>query len=156
LQRGASNVDQSVRHHLKSAIAYREVGKPAGRGQRNHLPGLFGTTIPPHPTWSMSRRHLRRSGTTLRAVDEELIDLPLDERSGNAAAMDMLSALLPPASLPTTNCSACCVPPGLNVSVQHGTTGASALALWLLRSNSRQRSRTVTVRVIVSPSWHAT
>ena len=39
----------SVRPSSQSAIAYREVGKPAGRGQRNHLPAPFRHRHPAPP-----------------------------------------------------------------------------------------------------------
>ena len=40
LQRAASKLDQAAVYHLKILLQYHEVGKPASRRQRAHVPAL--------------------------------------------------------------------------------------------------------------------
>ena len=59
---------------------------------------------------------------------ESLIDLPLMTDPEQQAAMQVLSALLDPPTLPTSICIACSSCRMVNISMQHGTSGASAHA----------------------------
>ena len=90
---------------------------------------LFGIDIPPHPTWEHVQTESEAIWHNLKGQSiESLIDLPLMSDPEMRAAMDMLSALLPPAYFTDHQLFCLLVCRLVNVSVQHGTTGASALA----------------------------
>ena len=91
-------------------VAYREVGKPAGRRQRAGVPAPVRHRPPgtPDPR-NRSRPNTKRSGATWRgARSRALIDLPLMTDPELQAAMRLLSTRCStPPTLPTSICFAC-------------------------------------------------
>ena len=118
---------------------------------------LFGIDIPAHPTWEQVQAEYE---TVWRNLDgrpiESLIELPLMTDPELQAAMQVLSALTPPAYLPTSIYVACSCCRMVNVSMQHGTSGASAYGYVSFSGLFSARTFIVTARDIVSPSSPAT
>jgi predicted ATPase/signal transduction histidine kinase len=89
----------------------------------------FGIDLPEHPTWEQVQAEYEavRQALDERAI-ESLIDLPLMTDPNIQAAMRLLSVLAGPATF--TDCQLFCLLACrmVNVSIQHGNTGASAYA----------------------------
>ena len=118
----------------------------------------LGIDIPAHPTQEQVQAEYEAVWQTLdgRPI-ESLIDLPLMTDPELQAAMQVfVGRCTPPPTLPTSVCFACMYCRMVKISLQHGMSGASAHGLCLLGDSYLERSFTVTVRVIVSPSLHAT
>src|SRR5258705_8580043 len=90
---------------------------------------LFGIDLPVHPTQEQVQTEYDTVWETLDMQPiESLIDLPLMTDPEMQAAMQVLSAVGPPAYLTDLRLccfQACCM---VKVGMQHGTSGASALA----------------------------
>jgi PAS domain S-box-containing protein len=90
---------------------------------------LFGIDLPAHPTWEQVQAEYEMIWQTLNGRPiESLIDLPLMTDPELQAAMKVLSVLTVPAYLTDFHLyclQACRV---VNLSMQHGTSGASACA----------------------------
>jgi PAS domain S-box-containing protein len=129
LQRGASKVDQAAVYHLK--VRLHEVKGEYAQAVACALAclKLFGIDIPAHPTQEQVQAEYEAVWLTLNGRPiERLIDLPLMRDAEVQAAMQVLSALTTNAYL--TDFGLCCLQACrmVKVSVQHGTSGASALA----------------------------
>ena len=117
---------------------------------------LFGIDLPAHPTWEQVQAEYE---TVWQSLDgrpiESLIDLPLMTDPELQAAMRR--ALGPRRPRLLHRLPFYCLLPCrmVNISMQHGMSGASAHGYSLLGKSSA-RSFTATARVIVSPSSHAT
>ena len=88
---------------------------------------LFGIDIPAHPTWEQVQAEYETVWQTLdgRPI-ESLIDLPLMTDPELQAAMQVLSVLTPPAYLTDLHLFCLLLCRMVNISVQHGMSGASA------------------------------
>ena len=118
---------------------------------------LFGIDLPAHPTWEQVEAEYETVWQTLdgRPI-ESLIDLPMMTDPELQAAMQVLTVLSPPAYSTDFHLFCLLACRMVKVSMQHGMSGASAHGFACLRVYLSARSFTVTVRVIVSPSLHAT
>ena len=88
---------------------------------------LFGIDIPAHPTWEQVQAEYETVWQTLdgRPI-ESLIDLPLMTDPELQAAMRMLSVLLAAAYFTDFHLFCLHLCRMVNISMQHGTSGASA------------------------------
>jgi PAS domain S-box-containing protein len=90
---------------------------------------LFGIDLPEHPTWEQVQAEYETVRQTLNGRPiESLIDLPLMTDPELQAAMQVLSVLPPPAYFTDFHFYCLLVCRMVNVSMQHGTSGASAYA----------------------------
>ncbi|MCU1259554.1 MAG: hypothetical protein JWO80_2439, partial [Bryobacterales bacterium] len=128
LQRGASKVDQAAVYRLK--VQFHLITSENQQAVDSALTclRLFGIDIPAHPTWEQVQAEYETVWQTLdgRPI-ESLIDLPMMTDPELQAAMQVLSALSPPAYLTDFRLGCfhlCCM---VKVGMQRGTTGASAL-----------------------------
>src|SRR5438552_1692901 len=88
---------------------------------------LFGIDLPAHPTWEQVQAEYDTVWQTLNGRPiESLIDLPLMTDPELRAAMQVLSALLTPAYHTDVHFLYLHLCRMVNVSLQHGTCGASA------------------------------
>ena len=109
LQRGASKVDQAAVYRLK--VQFHVVKSENQQAVASALTclRLFGIDIPAHPTWEQVQAEYETFWQTLNGRPiESLIDLPLMTDPELQAAMQVLSVLHPPPTLPTSICIACC------------------------------------------------
>jgi predicted ATPase/signal transduction histidine kinase len=129
LQRGASKVDQAAAYHLK--VLLHTVKSENAQAVASALTGLrlFGIDLPAHPTRERVQAEYEMVWSNLEGRPiESLIDLPLMTDPELQAAMTVLSALLSPAFFTDLHLYCLYLCRMLNVSMQHGTSGASAHA----------------------------
>jgi PAS domain S-box-containing protein len=129
LQRGASKVDQATVYHLKIQLHIMKSENHEAVASALTCLRLFGIDLPAHPTPEQVQTEYDTVWETLdmRPI-ESLIDLPLMTDPEMQAAMQVLSVVGPPAYLTDFRLccfQACCM---VKVGIQHGTSGASALA----------------------------
>jgi len=129
LQRGASKVDQAAVYHLKIQLHIMKSENHEAVASGLTCLRLFGIDLPVHPTQEQVQTEYDTVWETLdmRPI-ESLIDLPLMTDPEMQAAMQVLSVVGPPAYLTDFRLccfQACCM---VKVGMQHGTSGASALA----------------------------
>jgi hypothetical protein len=118
-------------------VAYREVGIPASRRQRAHVPAPVWHRPAGTPDPGAGPGRIRDGLANPRwAPDRELIDLPLMTDPELQAAMQVLSVLLPPPTLPTSVCLLAGVPHGED---QHAARDERRFRarLWLLGGCAR-------------------
>ncbi len=129
LQRGASNVDQAAVYHLK--VQFHFMTSENQQAAASALTGLrlFGIDLPAHPTWEQVQAEYETVWQTLdgRPI-ESLIDLPLMTDPEQQAVMQLLLDLTLAAYLTDYRLWCLQVCRMVNVSMQHGTSGAAALA----------------------------
>jgi PAS domain S-box-containing protein len=129
LQRGASKVDKAAVYHLKIQLHIMKSENHEAVASALTCLRLFGIDLPAHPTQERVQTEYETVWQTLdmRPI-ESLIDLPLMTDPEMQAAMQVLSVLTPPAYL--TDLRLCCfeVCCMVKLGMQHGTSGASALA----------------------------
>src|SRR5712672_274445 len=128
LQRGLSKVDQAAVYHLAVQLHEMkgEYSKAVARGLACLT--LFGIDIPAHPTQEQIQAEYEAVWRTLNGRSiESLIDLPMMTDPEVQAVMQVLSILGAPAYL--TDFRLCCllICRTGKLSMQHGTSGASAL-----------------------------
>jgi PAS domain S-box-containing protein len=129
LQRGASKVDQAAAHHLKVQLHVLKSENPQAVASALSCLQGFSIDLPAHPTFEQVQAEYETVWQTLNGRSiESLIDLPLITDPEMRAAMDMLSALIPPAYFTDFHLYCLLVCRMVNVSMQHGTSGASAHA----------------------------
>ena len=129
LQRGASKVDQAAVYHLKVQLHLLKSEHQQAVATALTCLRLFGIDLPAHPTREQVQAEYETIGRNLGARPiEHLIDLPLGTDPELRAAMDMLSVLITPAYFTDFHFYCLLVCRMVNVSMQHGTTGASAHA----------------------------
>jgi predicted ATPase/signal transduction histidine kinase len=127
LGRGTSKVDEAAAYHLKVQLHIVKGAYPQAVASALTCLRLFGIDIPADPTWEQVQAEYETIWQTLRGRPiESLIDLPLMTDPELQAVMRVLSATNPPAYF--TNFPLCCLLRCrmVNVSLQHGTSGASA------------------------------
>jgi PAS domain S-box-containing protein len=133
LQRGASKVDQAAAYHLKVLLHTVKSENAQAVASALTCLRLFSIDIPAHPTWEQVQAEYETVWQTLdgRPI-ENLIDLPLMTDPELQAAMQLLSVLTPPAYFTDLHLFSLLVCRMVNVSMQHGTSGASAHAYGIL------------------------
>jgi PAS domain S-box-containing protein len=127
LERAASKVDQAAAYHLKVQLHIVKGEYPQAVASALTCLRLFGIDIPSHPTWEQVLAEYEAIWRNLEGRPiERLIDLPLMTDAELLAGMRVLSATNPPAYF--TDFNLCCLLRCrmVNVSMQHGTSGASA------------------------------
>jgi PAS domain S-box-containing protein len=133
LQRGASKVDQAAVYHLK--VLLHTVKSESAHAVATALTclRLFDIDIPAHPTWEQVQAEYETVWQTLNGRPiESLVDLPLMTDPELQAAMQVLSALTPPAYFTDFRLYCLQVCRMVKVSMQHGTSGPSAHAYGFL------------------------
>ncbi|HWS61788.1 MAG TPA: AAA family ATPase, partial [Steroidobacteraceae bacterium] len=133
LQRGASKVDQAAVWRLKIQLHEVKGEYPQGVDSALGCLRLFGIDLPAHPIWEQVQAEYETVWRNLKGRPiEGLIDLPLMSDSEVEAAMQVLSALLSSAYFTDLHLYCLHLCRMLNVSMQHGMSGASAHACgWL-------------------------
>src|SRR3979490_35664 len=129
LQRGTSKVDQAAAYHLKAVLHTVKAENAQAVASALTCLRLFGIDIPPHPTWKQVHAEYETVWQTLngRAI-ESLIDLPLMTDPELQAAMQVLSVCQTPAKFTDFHLWCLLGCRMVKVSMQHGTSGASAHA----------------------------
>ena len=129
LKRGASKVDQAAVYRLQIQLYIVNGKYPQAVSSALTCLRLFGIDIPAHPTWEQVQAEYEMLCRKLeRRPIESLIDLPLISDPELQAAMEVLSATDAPAYF-TDFYLACLLRCRIvNVSLQHGTSGAAAFA----------------------------
>ena len=130
LQRAASKVDQAAVYHLNILLHVMKSENPQAVDSALTCLRLFGIDLPAHPTWEQVQAEYE---TVWRNLDgrpiESLIDLPLMTDPELQATMRLLSALLDAAYVTDLHLFCLLVYHMVNVSMQHGTSGASTHGL---------------------------
>ncbi|SEF09802.1 PAS domain S-box-containing protein [Rhizobiales bacterium GAS191] len=135
LQRAASKVDQATAYDLK--ILLHTVKSENAQAVDSALTclRLFSIDFPAHPTQAQVQAEYETVWRTLNGRPiESLIDLPMMTDPELQAAMQLLSVLTPPAYFTDFRLWCLQVCRQVNVAMQHGTSGASALAYGSLGS----------------------
>ncbi|HTA64852.1 MAG TPA: AAA family ATPase, partial [Xanthomonadaceae bacterium] len=130
LGRGASKVDEAAAYHLKVQLHIVKGEYPQAVASALTCLRLFSIDIPADPTWEQVQAEYETIWQTLSGRPiESLIDLPLMTDPELQAVMRVLSATNPPAYF--TNFPLCCLLRCrmVNVSLQHGTSGASVYGI---------------------------
>ena len=133
LQRGASKVDQAAVYHLK--VQFHTLKSENAQAIDSALAclRLFSIDIPAHPTPAQVKAEYDTVWRTLAGRPiERLIDLPLMTDTELQAAMQLLSILTPSAYFTDLHLFCLLVCRMVNLSMQHGTGGASAHAFGIL------------------------
>jgi PAS domain S-box-containing protein len=133
LQRGASKVDQAAVYHLKVQFHTLQSENVQAINSALACLRLFSIDIPAHPTPAQVKAEYDTVWRTLaeRPI-ESLIDLPLMIDAELQAAMQLLSILTPPAYFTDLHLFYLLVCRMVQISMQHGTSGASAHAYAIL------------------------
>jgi hypothetical protein len=129
LARAASKVDQAAVYQVKVLLHTVKLENPQAVASALTCLRLFGIDLPAHPAWEQVQAEYERVWQTLdgRPI-ESLIDLPLMTDPELQAAMQVLSVLTPGAYFTDPNLFCLLVCRMVNLSMQHGTSGASAHA----------------------------
>src|SRR5260370_334561 len=125
LQRAASKVDQAAVYHLK--IQFHVIKSENQQAVAAALTGLhpFGIDLPPHRTFEQVQAEYEAVRQPLNGRPiESLIDLPLMTDPELHAAMQVFSALPPPAYFTDIYLYCLQLCRVVKVSIQHGTSGA--------------------------------
>jgi PAS domain S-box-containing protein len=129
LQRGASRVDQAAVYHLKVQFHVMKSENQQAVATALTCLRLLGIDIPAHPTWEQVQAEYETFWQTLNGRPiESLIDLPLMTDPELQAAMQVFSVLTPPAYFTDFHLYCLQLCRMVKVSIQHGTSGASAHA----------------------------
>jgi PAS domain S-box-containing protein len=128
-ERGASKVDQAAIYRLQIQLYIVNGKYPQAVSSALTCLRLFGIDIPAHPTWDQVQAEYEMLCRKLeRQPIESLIDLPLMSDPELQAAMEVLSATDPPAYFTDFHLVCLLRCRIVNVSLQHGTSGAAAYA----------------------------
>jgi predicted ATPase/signal transduction histidine kinase len=129
LARAASKVDQAAVYQVKLLLHIVKSENPQAVASGLTCLRLFGIDLPAHPTWEQVRAEYEMVWQTLdgRSI-ETLIDLPLMTDPERQAAMQVMSVLTPASYDTDIRLFCLLVCRMVNVSVQHGMSGASAHA----------------------------
>ena len=129
LQRGKSKVDMAAMYYLKVQLHLLKSETPDAVDSALRCLRLFSIDFPAHPSWEQV---LGEYETVWRSLErrpiEHLLDLPLMKTPELEAAMRLLSVLTSPAFLTDFNLFCLVQCRMANISLQHGTSGASAHA----------------------------
>jgi predicted ATPase/signal transduction histidine kinase len=129
LQRAASKVDQATVYHLKIQFHFLTSEYQQAIASALTCLRVFGIDLPAHPTWEQVQAEYETLWQTLdgRSI-ASLIDLPLMTDPELQAAMQVLLDLTLAAYLTDYHLWCLQVCRMVKVSMQHGTSGAAALA----------------------------
>jgi PAS domain S-box-containing protein len=129
IERGASKVDQAAAYRLQVQLSIVNGKYPQAVSSALTCLRLFGIDISAHPTWGEVEAEYE---TLCRQLEgrpiESLIELPLMSDPELQAAMEVLSATDPPAYFTDFHLVCLLRCRIVNVSLQHGTSGAAAFA----------------------------
>ena len=129
LQCGVSKVDQAAVYQLKVLLHVVKSESPQAVTSALTCLRLLGIEMPAHPTWEQIQAEYELVWQTLNGRPiEGLVDSPLMTDPELLAAMRVLSVLLPPAYFTNFHLFCLLVCRMVNLSMQHGTSGASAYA----------------------------
>src|SRR5712671_6250657 len=129
LQRGTSNVEFADASCLKVQLHVLKGEYPQAVDGALTCLRLFGIGLPAHPTWEQVQAEYDTVCQTLNGRPiESLIDLPLMTDPELQAAMQVLSVLTSPAYFTDFHLYCLQLCRMVNVSMQHGTSGAAAHA----------------------------
>jgi PAS domain S-box-containing protein len=127
LQRGASNVEFADASCLKMQLHVLKGEFPKAVDNALTCLRRFGIELPAHPTWEQVQAEYETVWQTLRGRPiESLIDLPLMSDPELQAAMQVCAVLIPPAVFSDFQSFCVLACRMVNLSVQHGMSGASA------------------------------
>ena len=127
LQRTDSNVEFADASCLKIDLQVLKGEHPQAVDSALTCLRLFGIDLPAHPTWEQVKDEYESVWQTLNGRPiESLIDLPLMTDPELQAAMQVLSVLTAPAYQTDFHLFCLLVCRMVNLSVQHGMSGASA------------------------------
>jgi PAS domain S-box-containing protein len=130
LQRGNSKVNQAAVYNLKILLHTVKGEYPQAVDSALTCLRLFGIELPAHPTEEQVWAEYETVWQTLNGRPiESLIDLPLVTDPEMQAAMQALSVLTPPAYFTDFHLYCLHLCRMVNISMQHGTSGASANAI---------------------------
>jgi PAS domain S-box-containing protein len=133
LRRGASKVDQASVYHLKVQFHTLKSENSEAIDSALACLRLFSIEIPAHPSPAQVKAEYDTVWRTLAGRPiESLIDLPLMTDTELQAAMQLLSILTPSAYFTDLHLFCLLVCRMVNLSMQHGTDGASAHAFGIL------------------------
>ncbi|MEA3091869.1 MAG: hypothetical protein QOJ04_3211, partial [Caballeronia sp.] len=133
LRRGASKIDQAAVYHLKVQLHIVRSENPQAVDSVLTCLRLFGIDFPAHPTREQVQAEYETVWRNLAGRPiESLIDLPLMTDPELQAAMRLLSALFDAAYFTDFHLFCLHLCRMVNVSLQHGATGASAHACGFL------------------------
>jgi PAS domain S-box-containing protein len=133
LRRAASKVDQAAVYLLKVDFHVIKSEKEQAVASALACLRLFGIDLPAHPTWEQVQAEYETVWQTLKGRPiESLIDLPLMTDPELQAAMQVLSVLTPAAYFTDLNFFCLFACRMVRISMQHGTSGASAHGYALL------------------------
>jgi predicted ATPase len=126
LQHAASKVDQAAAYHLKILLHTVKSENVQAVDSALACLRLFDLDLPVHPAWEQVQVECERVWQTLdgRPI-ESLIDLPIMTDPELLAAMHVLSVLLAPAYFTNFHLFCLLACRTVNISMQHGTSGAS-------------------------------
>jgi predicted ATPase/signal transduction histidine kinase len=129
LQRGTSKVDQAATYYLKAVLHTVKSENAQAVASALTCLRLFGIDLPAHPTWEQVQAEYETVWQTLNGRPiESLIDLPLMTDPELQAAMQVLSVCQTPAKFTDFHLWCLLGCRMVKVSMQHGTSGASAHA----------------------------
>jgi predicted ATPase/signal transduction histidine kinase/CheY-like chemotaxis protein len=129
LGRAMSKVDQAAVYHLKVQLHIVKLENPQAVESALTCLRLFGIDLPAHPTWEQVQAEYETIWQTLNGRPiENLIDLPLMTDPELQAAMRLLSVLSTASYFTDFHLHCLHQCRSVNVSMQHGTSGASAHA----------------------------
>ena len=135
LQRAASKVDQAAVYHINVQLNTMKGEYTQAVDRALTCLRLFGIDLPAHPSWEEVQTEYRTVWRNLdRRAIESLIDLPLMTDPGAQAAMQMLAILAGPATFTDFQLFCMLACRMVNISMQHGMSGASAYAYACLGS----------------------
>ncbi|MGC1870735.1 MAG: sigma 54-interacting transcriptional regulator [Acidobacteriaceae bacterium] len=129
LRRAATKLDQAAVHHLKIQLHAIKGEYPQAVDTGLACLRLLGIDLPAHPTWEQVQAEYEMVWQTLdgRPI-ESLIDLPLMTDPELKAAMQVFLDLTPAAYLTDFHLSCLQICRVVKLSMQYGTSGASAHA----------------------------
>src|SRR5712664_1796727 len=129
LRRAASKVDKAAVYHLKVHLHVVKGESPQAVDNALECLRLFGIDLPVHPTWEQVQAEYQMVWHNLEERPiEDMIDLPLMTDPELRAAMQALSVLTPAAYFTDFHLWCLQVCRMVKLSMQHGTSGASAHA----------------------------
>ena len=129
LQRGVSKVDLAAVYHLKVQLHLLKSETPQAVDSALRCLRLFSIDFPAHPSWEQVLGEYEKFWRSLKGRPiEHLLDLPLMKSPELQAAMRLLSVLTSPAFLTDFNLFCLVQCRMVNISLQDGTSGASAHA----------------------------
>ncbi|MDB6043847.1 MAG: multi-sensor signal transduction multi-kinase [Gammaproteobacteria bacterium] len=129
LPRAASKVDQAAVYQVKVLLHTVKSENPQAVASALTCLRLFGIDLPAHPTVEQVQAEYETVWQTLNGRPiESLIDLPLMTDPELRAAMQVLSVLSSPAYFTDFHLFCLQVCRMVSISMQHGTSGASAHA----------------------------